>query len=228
MVFTPHTHGGVGLCHLYHEHGAQQVIILLWHLQAGTPLGKTLEVLIHNYQLWSGFRTHILEDTKLCPWILDHWLTYLRTFMHDHHLHIRYDLWTIKPLRNHDRYIMDDLLKYDISRHQLEKLNACHMYLQVTTLAEIMAQTGEALLPQVLTDHHCPTPKGLTNISNLLLQWPNSNLPSATCWQLWTRMLCIVTQDPPPGCDCKLNLATGLLITPTTASGTGDYTILHT
>jgi len=88
MVFALRSHGGIGLCHLHHEHGAQQVIILLRHLCAGTLLGKTLEILIHNYQLWSGFQHHILEDPKQCPWIPDHWLSYLRTIMLDQNLSI--------------------------------------------------------------------------------------------------------------------------------------------
>jgi len=90
MVFASRSHGGVGLCQLHHEHGAQQVIILLRHLRAGTPLGKTLEILIRNYQLWTGFQNHILEDTKPCPWIPDHWLSYVRTSMHNQNLSIRY------------------------------------------------------------------------------------------------------------------------------------------
>jgi len=199
MVFAPHTHGGVGLCHLHHEHGAQQVIILLRHLRAGTPLGTTLEILIRNYQLWSGFQNHILEDTKPCPWISDHWLSYLRTIMHSQHLSIRYASWTIKPLRDNDRYLMDDILQYGLPRHQLEKFNACRMYLQVTTLAEITDNTGEALLPQVLTDYHHPIPKGLTNISHSLLKWPTIHPPSAHCWRIWTRTLSTVYTGSPTG-----------------------------
>jgi len=34
-----------------------------------------------------------------------------------------------------------------------------------------------------------PIPKGLTNISHLLLKWPTIHLPSAHCWQLWMQTL---------------------------------------
>jgi len=53
----------------------------------------------------------------------------------------------------------------DLPSHKLAKLNTCHMYLQVTTLAEIVDHTGEELLPQVLSTREYPTPKGLLNIS---------------------------------------------------------------
>jgi len=199
MVFAPHSHGGVGLCHLYHEHGAQQIITLLRHLRAGTPLGKTLEILIRQYQLWSGFQHHILEDPKKCPWISDHWLSYLRTIMSTQNLSIRYASWTIKPLREHDRYLMEDILQHGLPKHQLEKINACRMYLKVTTLAEITDNTGEALLPQVLTDFHHPIPKGLLNISQSLLKWPTIHLPTAHCWRLWTRTLGTIYTGSPTG-----------------------------
>jgi len=189
MVFAPRSHGGVGLCHLHHKHGVQQVIILLRHLRAGTPLGQTLEILICNYQLWSRFQRHILEDPKQCPWILDHWLSYLCMIMNNNNLSIRYASWTIKPLWDNDRYLMEDIIQHSIPKHQLGKLNACHMYLQVTMLAKITDNMDEALLPQVLTDFHHPIPKGLLNISHSLLQWPTIHLPSAHCWQLWTRTL---------------------------------------
>jgi len=199
MVFAPRSHGGVGLCHLYHEHGAQQIITLLRHLRAGTPLGKTLEILIRQYQLWSGFQHHILEDPKKCPWISDHWLSYLRTIMSTQNLSIRYASWTIKPLRKHDRYLMEDILQHGLPKHQLEKINACRMYLKVTTLAEITDNTGEALLPQVLTDFHHPIPKGLLNISQSLLKWPTIHLPTAHCWRLWTRTLGTIYTGSPTG-----------------------------
>jgi len=182
LVFAPRSHGGVGLCQLHHEQGVQQVLILLQHLCAGTPLGKTLKILIRTYQLWSGSQNPILQDTKPFSWIPDHWLSYLRAIMHAQRITIRYAAWTIPPLRENDRYLMDDISNHSLPCHQLEKINACRMYLQVTTLAEITDNIGEALLPQILTDYHRLTPKGLANVSHSLLQWPHIHFPLAHCW----------------------------------------------
>jgi len=73
------------------------------------------------------------------------------------------------------------------------------MYLQVTMLAEITDNMGEALLPQVLMDFHHPIPKGLLNISHSLLKWPTIHLPSAHCWRLWTRTLGTIYTGSPTG-----------------------------
>ncbi len=94
---------------------------------------------------------------------------------------------------------MEDILQHSIPKHQLKKLNTCHMYLQVTMLAEITDNMGEALLPQILMDFHHPIPKGLLNVSHSLLKWPTIHLPSAHCWRLWMRTLDTIYTGLPTG-----------------------------
>jgi len=104
-------------------------------------------------------------------------------------LKITYSTWTIPPLRKNDCFLMEDFLEYGFPKHQLEKLNACRMYLQVTTLAEITNHVGDMLLPQILTNYTHPIPKGLTSISTSLLQWPKVHPPAAACWRIWTKTI---------------------------------------
>jgi len=113
-----------------------------------------MEALIRTYQLWAGLRQHVLSDTQPCPWIPSQWLSFLHQSMHQHQIQICYDSWTILPLRANDRFIMEDLADQALPRHKLEHLNACRMYLQVTTLSEITDHTGRDLLLQLLTTRH--------------------------------------------------------------------------
>ncbi len=186
VVFAPCRIGGIGLCNLIQEQSAQQTIILLRHLRAKSSLGKAMEALIRTYQLWAGLRRHVLFDTQPCPWIPSQWLSHLRQSMQTNQVQICYNAWTIQPMRANDRFIMEDLLDQDLPRFKLERLNACRMYLQVTTLAEITDHTGFELLPQALTNQRQATPTGLTSISYSKLKWPRINCPSAACWRLWT------------------------------------------
>ncbi len=199
MVFAPRSMGGVGLCHLGHEQMAQQIVTIIRHLRVHLQLGKTLEILIRKYQLWAGTREHVLSDTTPCPWIPDHWLLSVRKAMHNHTITIRYDNWTIPPIQEHDRFLMEDFRDYGIPSNQLEKLNACRMYLQVTTLAEITDHTGTSLLPQALVSSMHTTPKGLTNISTSLLKWPHIHQPYSSCWRLWSRTIRILYTGSPTG-----------------------------
>jgi len=114
----------------------------------------------------------------------------LRQSMWTNGIQIKYASWTIKPLRKGDHFLMEDFCNQDFPRHKLEKLNACQMFLQVTTLAEITDHTGTEHLPQILMNRTNATPKGLTNISNSTLQWPQVMCPTPTCWQMWTTTVC--------------------------------------
>jgi len=62
MVFAFRNFGGVGLSNLNHKQGAQQVIILLWHLQAGTTLGITIELLVCSYISTLGWNLQTCPD----------------------------------------------------------------------------------------------------------------------------------------------------------------------
>jgi len=54
--------------------------------------------------------------------------------------------WTIPTLRQYDTHIMDEFLQANISPKDLQTLNNCRMYLQVTTLAEIATHDGTQIL----------------------------------------------------------------------------------
>ncbi len=60
MVFVPHELGGVRLCNLIHEQRAQQLVILLCHLQAKTVLGTALRTTHPNLP-------NLDRATKACP-----------------------------------------------------------------------------------------------------------------------------------------------------------------
>jgi len=197
MVFVPCSIGRIGLCHLHHEQSAQQMIILLQHLHANSPLGQTLEILVCTYQLWAGMPHPVLTRTDPYTWIPDHWLTNIRAAMHEYKIQIQYKTWTIKPLQFHDRFLIEDFVQQGFSKLHLEQLNTCRMYLNIMTLAEITDHTGAELLSQILSNLTNPTPKGLINISTSTLQWPWIHNPSAQCWHLWMRTLCTIYVGSP-------------------------------
>jgi len=197
MVFAPCSIGGIGLCHLHHEQSAQQMIILLLHLRAHSPLGQTLEILVRTCQLWAGMPHHVLVRTDPYTWIPNHWLTNIHAAMHENKIQIRYQAWIIKPMRFHDRFLMEEFVQQGFSKLQLEQLNACRMYLNVMTLAEITDHTGMELIPQILSNLINTTPKGLGNISTSTLQWPRVHNPSAPSWRLWTQTLCTIYAGSP-------------------------------
>jgi len=67
---------------------------------------------------------------------------------------------------------MDAVDELGLTQSQMEQLNACQMYLHVTTLVEMMNHTGMYLLPQVLKTCGQAHLSGLDSISHSTLQWP--------------------------------------------------------
>jgi len=190
LVYAPRTFGRIGLCNLQTEMEVQQITILLHHMRAQTPLGQAIEILIRQYQLWAGVSQPILQDTTPYSWIPDRWLSWLRRTMNEHNIQIRYSAWVIQPLRRHDVFLMEAISKLGLTPQQLEQVNACRMYLQVTTLADITDHTGTLILPQAISNDPKLAPTGLRNVSSSTLQWPTIHPPSQASWNLWTKTIC--------------------------------------
>jgi len=106
MVFAPCNLGGIGLCNLIYEQGTQQLLILLRHLCAKTPLGRAIKGLIRTYQVWAGLPQHVLSDMQPCSWIPNHWLSHLCNTMNEYKIQIGYQSWTYPPLQQLDRFLM--------------------------------------------------------------------------------------------------------------------------
>jgi len=189
MVFAPRARGGVGMQHLQHEMETQQIMILLRHLRAKTPLGNAFTILIRTYQLWAGISGPVLTDTRPCEWVPDCWLSRVRRTLHAHNIQLLDDYWTVPSIRQFDVHIMDAISELQLTPLQLTQFNACRMYLQVTTLAEIVDHTGGQVLPQTILQKNEDNPIGLHMISHSLLEWPTTHLPSKQCWRLWTRTI---------------------------------------
>jgi len=86
---------------------------------------------------------------------------------------------------------------------QLVQLNACQMYLQVTTVAEITDHTGTCILPQAISQKPQIILMGLQQISISLLEWPWIHCPMQPCWWLWTKMICNLLAGSPSNTKLK-------------------------
>jgi len=189
LVFAPWLVGSIGLCNLHYKMGAQHLIILLWHMCTGTPLGQTMEILTRMYQVWAGLETSILVNTCPCLWVLDKWISWIRQTMHSHNIKIIYNVWTYKPLQTNNVHIMETLMDTGLKTDHLEQLNTCHMHLQVTMLVEITDHTGTRLIPHAFSNQTKSQPTGLSTVSHSLLAWPNVHNPSPSSWKLWTKTI---------------------------------------
>jgi len=151
VIYAPLMHRGLCLKHLHTEQGLQKALQFIKHLQTQTTLGKLMQTMIKAYQIQAGLLNSILKDTQLLPWLPHQWISNLREFLHSTDGSITLEnLWTIPKLCQHDTHIMHDFLQANLSPKDLQTLNNCQMYLQVTTLAEIAIHDGAQILPNAL------------------------------------------------------------------------------
>jgi len=95
---------------------------------------------------------------------------------------IQYNAWMIPPVHTCDIYIMEAVSEIGLTKLQLEQINACQMFLQITTIAKMTDHTRRYLLPQALLQVHQTQPDGLDAISTSTLVWPNISTPTTSTW----------------------------------------------
>jgi hypothetical protein len=89
---------------------------------------------------------------------------------------------TIQPLRENDIPIMSASTA-NFTRSDLQEINACRLFLQVTFLAEISCQSGKTFLQCAMKGTLDTFGKPmLWHISSSKLKWPNQSYPSSSAW----------------------------------------------
>jgi hypothetical protein len=191
IVYASKRYGGLGILDLYSEQGLCQAQLMITHLRSESYLYNTILILLESFQITAGILGSPVANLVPTPYVDAPWIQSLRTFLQqiNGQIHIPH-LSVLKKLRKYDRAIMETALQENLSKSELESINACRLFLQVTTFAEITNDRGDQLLSQV-TSKDLPnykTPK-LRDISQSRLKWPPQHLPPVKAWRIWRRFL---------------------------------------
>jgi hypothetical protein len=71
------------------------------------------------------------------------------------------------------------------SKSELQAVNACRIYLQVTTLAEISNNQGDTILTIAINGASSYSGSPLLWCSKSKLQWPHQSKLPKKSWNLW-------------------------------------------
>jgi hypothetical protein len=107
-------------------------------------------------------------------------------------------LTTINKICVQDKPIMNENLIRTFTKSQLEAINACRIFLQVTTLAEISNDVGTHILISA-TIGTC-NEQGIPTIhlhSTSTILWPHQTRPPQKAWYLWKMFLKQYTTNTP-------------------------------
>jgi len=197
VVYASTSRGGTGFRHLGYEQGVQKCMQLVKQIRAGTSMGHISTIILAHYQLMAGLSQPVLEDTRRLPWSNSKWFDTVRQFLHSiNGKIILQQPWLITRRRQHDRYLMDDVLALRLTNAQNIQVQSVRLFLRVSVLSELTNHCGTQLLPRALRRNR-PTPNNPytgSNYSRLL--WPNQPAPSPSAWQTWNDVIRVLYLKP--------------------------------
>lgn len=137
---APKKRGGLNLPHFYATQGITQIKLILWHLRMEATIGEYLLIHLQWTQHLTGLQTGILTDTCTnIEYIPPNWWMRVRDFLKyiQENLQME-DSYTIPPLQTEDYSIMEHLQQGRWTMKELQQINACRLYLQITYMLELM------------------------------------------------------------------------------------------
>jgi hypothetical protein len=199
VVFAPITLGGLGLLDLYTEQGCSQILLIISHIRAQSHLSETMMCMFESYQVTTGMIHPLFEQNNSNPHFTSSWIDSVRQFLFTIAGKISIPtLTTISTSRVDDIAIMNNPHRKHFSQTQLEAINACRLYLQITTLAEISNDLGTHLLQCAITGETTTAGKPtIWTYSTSTIKWPYQLRPPPVAWKFWKSYLKQFTTQTP-------------------------------
>jgi hypothetical protein len=194
VVFSTKSKGGIGLLNLPSEQGSSQIQLIISHLRSKSYLYDTIKILLESYQLIAGCQESPLINTQPHHHLHSPWVQSLREFLRSINGTIYVpDLAILHKHRVNDKPIMQ-YTQHSLTKSDLECINACRLFLQVTYLSEISDDKGTSLLTAAIKGsvHKNGIPV-LWDTSNSKLQWPLQPRPPQKSWAKWKTYLRTIT-----------------------------------
>ena len=180
----PEEFNGLGRKNLYFSQGQKHIEVLLRHGHLRSTTGKLLRTSLELHNLELGTGTSLLDtDFSQFHWnVTDSWLKHTWEYIMKHN--IRIDISSpITPLRRMgDKFIMSSFFDAGYRGAQLASLNACRMFLQAATLADITSGDGTFILPDALHGRK-------SGLNSSPYNWPACGKPSTKEWAIWKEAL---------------------------------------
>ena len=205
VVYGPSELGGLAFADYFIEQGIAHVSMLVGHLRQGSETARLIKIALQWCQVQAGTAIHLLASPQVpIEYIETCWIMCLRSFLCT--CDLRIDLTELEQptlLCCGDEFIMDALrTRGSCTVTELQRLNACRMYLQVARLSEISTAEGSHLRTESIKGVDVDSPFFMSSD-----RWPRQERPPKTWWSLWRRKLQLVFSTD--GASCKLRNSLG-------------------
>ena len=181
VVFGSIKYGGMAWESMYSLQTFEKVKIFIRNTRLNTRLGRLLRIVVETAQLLSGIKDSITDTTtEWTRWCTTSWIASLSEGL----IKIKGGLETTftrhRIVREYDRHVMNIFDDWKLSKQDLKNLNACRLFLQVITVADIATQNG---------NHIEECYKECRHNRESVLTWPVQIEPTNKQKKLWTRMI---------------------------------------
>ena len=197
VVYGPIRLGGIGLHDMYIEQGLRQIMLLVGHIRQGSETRFLIEASIKWCHIQAGSEFHLLEHPEFpVDYIESCWIMCIRDFLRTFGLSMSFTCKCMQQKQcENDEFIMDAFrTRGECSVLELQKLNACRMFLQVARLSEVSTGDGKQLQENIVCGQR-------SNMFRSKNKWPRQNNPLPECWKLWKRKLLFTFST-----DCRTNI----------------------
>jgi Reverse transcriptase (RNA-dependent DNA polymerase) len=205
VVFATKSRGGLGILNLSTEQGTSQIQLLIAHIRAKKYLYNTIIILLETFQLLAGLSASPLIDSSPRLYVDSPWIQSVQHFLQS----INGTIYVPEPTnitknRVNDKPIMNPEIS-TFTKSDMECINACRFFLQVTYLSEISNDQGNMILKEAIKGTVDKNGKPLLwEISFSNMVWPRQPRPSTASWNKWKKYLQQITHpnfhiQPPLG-----------------------------
>ena len=146
IVYGPSEYSGIEMRSHQTEQGIAQIYSLMTSLRAEGVPHKLALITLAWAQLLAGTQKPVLSDVTIAlPHIAPmKWIPSIREFLHSIGGGMEVENLPVTPLqREHNLFFMDIPLDLYSKPSDLQHLNACRLYLQVTLLSDITTADGK-------------------------------------------------------------------------------------
>jgi hypothetical protein len=184
IVYAPKEEGGLDIPNLYISQGTSRISFLQEHLGANTLSGELLRVTIEVAKVEVGIGRNLFSlDYKTYNGLLtDTWIKDVWKFASEKAIGINDHVTkNISLQRDNDLYLMEIFTQHSFTNAELKHINRVRLYLQVTTLSDIMCGYGTSF-------HQAYRIQKQNGRPNRCI-WPWQSKPGQRATSLWRRAL---------------------------------------
>ena len=199
LLFGSPSLGALGFTNIWTDQGIAKVQFLLEHLRQDADVWKLMQIVMENLQLviWSALPLFQYPVTQVLQFCSRNWLLNIWDFVLCIGGRLYFErAWLLEEAqRVNDVFLMDQFTSHTphFTPKTLKRLNACRIFLQVLTLADITDGSGSHILKCSL--------QGTRHLDRRSsYRWPQQVCPSPAAWNIWHKSLLLLVC-----CTCTSN-----------------------